>query len=125
LFVPGGGTVVRRQHSSERLTFWLSGVLLSQHLQNMLEFGPRMVLRKVPLLPHHYYCLARFPVFSKFSLFFVPAGHQSSQNNSIFPFYILEKIRFGLIKSWHFRGMGQEHFIARQTKHFIYLGGKN
>lgn len=91
LFVPGGGTMVRSQHSSERLTFWLSEVLLSQHLQNMLEYGPRIVLRKVPLLPHHYYSLARFPVLSKFSLFFTPAGDQSSQNNSIFSFCILEK----------------------------------
>lgn len=90
--------MVRSQHSLERLTFWLSGVLLYQHLQNVLEFGPRIVLRKVLLLFPLIIITAWLDSLHLASSVFAPAGDQSNQNNSIFSFCILPKIYFGLIK---------------------------
>ena len=87
LFVPGGGTVVRSQHASERLTFWLSGVLLSQHLQNILEFSPRIALRKVPL---------------RFSLIIITAGPDFLYGaSSVFSLLLLETRAVRTTQSFH------------------------
>lgn len=122
LFVPGG-----KKPANIRKTDLLAfGVLLSQHLQNGLEFSPRIVFRKMPLVPPSSLLqLGQTPFIEQVQSCLCSCWRpEQLEQLNIFILYP-GKNPFWTYQTLAVQEYESKTFYCKTKKPFVYLEGKN